>query len=405
MSTPSPYKFLLEDGREIAAGGSEEEAAHSLERHGIVTLRKIERIHCYHDDDDDYLLHPNPGCQNIFEIQAPSDSVSDDELACERCGYVIKLEEKRRHSFLALTIENKGVREYVGQRISSCFSVSFVFDKQALGKLDARPGGINLCIYEQTSDEHRSAGLSFLEPYVFILADARSESAFQLVTHGAAIRLWEMLTLDDEHLKQAICEAAMRLVSSSRYQPLSQMFDQMEKRGWTYFEKNFLPTLLRHLSENPELVSHYLSSLKRVAGTLFGCLVLPTGGPGKTDVRLLPKYELLHVALQARTIFDAKNYTKKSLSRTEVERVRSHLDDDITEPAHAVIAVSSDEIESTAWEAVINYNRRFPSGECSIVILPRTMLLEIIFHCKAESILDLTGVPSDESPSIEGCLP
>lgn len=388
MSTPSLYKFLLEDGREIAAGGSEEVAARCLERHGILTLRKIERVHCYHDDDDDYLQHPHPGCRIVFEVQAPSDGVPDDEMVCERCGHVIKLQEKRRHSFLALSIEDMGVREYVSQRISSSFSRQIVFDKQALGKLDAGPGGLNICIYEQTTDEHRSAGLSFLEPYVFILADARSEVAFQLVTHAIAIKLWELLTFDDELLKQAICQAAMRLVPSSRYQPLSQKFDQMEKQGWTYFEKNFLPALLRHLSENPEQVSQYLSSLKKVAGTLFGCLVLPTGGPGRTDVRLLSKYELLHMALQARTIFDAKNYTKKRLTSTEVERVRTHLEGDITEPVHAVIAISSDEIDSSAWEIVINYNRRFAAAESSIVILPRTLLLEIIFHCKAEFVLE-----------------
>lgn len=405
MSTPSLYKFLLEDGREIAAGGSEEEAARCLERHGIVTFRRTERVYCYHYEDEDYLVHPYPGCQKVFEIQS-YDGGADDEIACERCGYVSKLQEKKRHPFLALSIESEGVLQYVGQRISTCFSVPFDFDNQAFGKLETRLGCINLCIYEQTSDAHRSAGLSFLEPYVFVLTDARSEGTFQLVTNSVAVRLWDLLTLDDELLKQAISGAATRLVPSTRYTQLSRKFDQMEKRGWTHFEKNFLPALLRHLSENPEQVSHYLSSLKRVAGTLFGCLVLPTGGPGKTDVRLLPKHEVIHGALQSRTIFDAKNYTKKSLSRAEVERVRSHLDDDITEPAHAVIAVSSDEIESTAWEAVINYNRRFQSAESSIVILPRTLLLEIIFHCKAESVLGLAVPAADTlSPPVETCRP
>lgn len=402
MSTPNLYKFLLEDGREIAAGGSEEEAARYLEGHGIVTFGKIERIHCYHDDDDDYLVHPYPGCQKVFEIQ-PDNCGANDEMACERCGHVSKLREKRRHPFFSLSIEGEGVRQYIGQRISTCFSLPFNFDNQAFGKLEATLGSINLCIYEQTSDAHRSTGLSFLEPYVFVLTDARSEGTFQLVTDSVAVRLWELVTLDDELFRQALSRAATRLAPSTRYTQISRKFDQMEKRGWTHFEKNFLPALLRHLSENPEQVSNYLSSLRRVAGTLFGCLVLPTGGPGKTDVRLLPKYEVLHGALQSRTIFDAKNYTKKSLSRAEVERVRSHLDDDITEPAHAVIAVSSDEIESTAWEAVINYNRRFQSAESSIVILPRTLLLEIIFHCKAESVLDLVVPTANTRSPVEAC--
>lgn len=388
MSTPRLYRFLLEDGREVAASGEEQAAAIHLQKLGIITIKNVERIYCYHEDDDDYLIHSHPDCNEVIDLHQ-SGNETEDELTCEQCGNVIRLEEKRRHSFLVLSLNEKGSLRYLSQRFSSISASQFCFDTEACGTLVTEFGKVNVCLYEKTSDRHRSAGLNFLEAYLFVLMDARSERDFQLISQSTALGLWDLIAQDDEALRERTNQATTHLSPTSSYKHLNQKFDAMLEQGWSHFEQTLVPALLRHIAGNPTLVSQYLTALKRVTGTLFGSLVVPTGGAGKTDIRLLSKYELLQGALLDRTIFDAKKHTKKTLSRDEVERVRSHLEDDITEPARAVIAVSSDDITSTAWEMALNYKRLYGHQGREIVILPRTLLIEIIFYCRAESLLEL----------------
>jgi len=212
----------------------------------------------------------------------------------------------------------------------------------------------------------------------------------KLLEERQYLELSELLSNSPELLSEKIEVAAIPIEGRKYLSETESRFDSMlerhGKRYWQFFEQEFIPNLVLHMTRHPEPMQKYLDTLRRLSGTIFGEFYVPIGGAGRTDLRPINKFVLMNQVFSGNAIGDAKCHRDAELTYDHISKVNLHLDKDRTSKM-AIIIVANDKISSTAWDTVIDLRK--PDGTWKIIIIPKYLLLELINAVDGEKLLDM----------------
>jgi len=87
-------------------------------------------------------------------------------------------------------------------------------------------------------------------------------------------------------------------------------------------------------------------------------------------------------------IADAKRYVQSKLEQNHVSKILLHLMTDPQKPSCAIVFLSTDEVRSSAWEAVMRLRNN--EGFWKIIVLTKYMILELLTQLDAVKLLEVS---------------
>jgi hypothetical protein len=355
----------------------------------IITIQEHRYVRCAYRDDYDFLEREVLDCPGRVELDP-----AGEDYYCPECGEPIgNVERKTVFIEYEVNLSPGGIETYLDHLLNSLESVTEVakvgfaaFDLQIH---EGMP--LTVVVPEYSEIRHRFAGLFFAEPMLYIIASPINEPVTTVLDKRQYLQLADFLSNAAHRIEESIKFASVPISGRRSLVEVEAKFDEMlarrGKQAWQFFEQDFIPALVLHITENPALVQEYLESLRRLSGTIFGEYYVPIGGAGRTDLRPINKYEMMNQLFAGNLIGDAKCYISSSLAYDDVREVNFHLDVDPTKPAAAMISVAGDSIVSTAWNAAMELRQRY--GFWRIIIITKYLLLEIIYKLGAVYLLDM----------------
>lgn len=365
------------------------ETAKRLAEFGVVSMQEYQYVLCVNLVDPDYLSVEDFGCEERIYFDSAEETVY-----CPACGrYIEDLSKKQVFVEHEISLNIIGVSNYIKETLNNVSDVVSV-DEVRTGVYEIKfQNALRLMIVmpEMCSDlEYRSRGLFFGEPCAYLTISSLHCDIHTVLEQNQHLKLSDLLCEPASNIEDCLKLAAVPIVGRRDFGDISSRFDAMMERhkirGWQFFEQDFIPNLLKHISENPALVESYLQRLKRLNGTIWGDYYVPVGGAGQPDSIPINKFEIMNQVCSGSMITDAKHYGKASLSRDDVNTVFMHLNTSVVQAHQAVIFMSSDQVVSTAWIQVAELKRNF--GKWKIIIVPRYLLFELIDALSADLLLD-----------------
>ncbi len=356
---------------------------------GLVTIQEHRYVRCAYRDDYDFLDREVLDCPGRVEL----DSEVED-YCCPDCGQPIG-DIKRKTVFVEceVRLSPAGIEGYLGHVLESLEVVEAV-EKTGTTAFEVKlQSGMRLKVVvpDYAEIRHRFAGLFFAEPTLYVIASSINEPVKTVLEERQHLQLADVLSSSASAIQEILTIAAVPIPGRRDLSEVEARFDEMitrqGNRYWQFFEQDFVPALIRHMTENPLLAQRYLEILRRLSGTIFGEFYVPIGGAGVADLRPIDKYHLMNQVLTGNATGDAKCYPRSALSYDDVIKVNYHLDSDPTEATMAIIYLASDDVASTAWSAMMKL--RQSNGAWKVIILPKYLLLELIDALEATHLLDM----------------
>lgn len=365
------------------------EALNRLHDLDIVAVHEHRYVKCAYRDDYDFLDREVLDCIGRIELDP-----AEEDYYCPECGQPIdNVEWKTAFIEYEVTLSPDGIEAYLNQVFKSLEAVEAV-EKigPAAFRVQMQEGmPLTVVVPDYGGIRHRFAGLFFAEPTLYIMASLVNEPVKTVIDERQYIQLGDVLSNSPYGIQETLKMAAVPIPGRRSLTEVEDKFDKMiaryDKRAWQFFEQDFIPALILHITENPALVQRYLETLRRLSGTIFGEYYVPIGGAGVPDLRPISKFELMNQLFSGNATGDAKCYPKSTLSYDDVVKVNYHLDSDPTGATMAVIYVSGDDIASTAWNAMMEL--RQPNSNWKVLILPKYLLLELVSALEATHLLDM----------------
>lgn len=380
---------LLRDGVRVDRSRSVDYAAVLiLERLGLIRVRLRQFVRCAYRKDLDFSEIPDPECEGTIEIE-------DDEhaLFCPDCGRPIEnMTSKHHFEEVKVALNPDGILEYVGQAMANLSNVTSVssLGYGTFSLLLADDRRLKLVVLDFAAARDRFAGLYFAEPYLYVVVSELNDPVKHVLEAQGYLQLADILSRDATWLGGQVDVAAYPIPDRVELEPIEQQFEAMLARrdGWQYFEQQFAPALQAHITEHPALVARYLGQLKRFSGTVLNYFTVPIGGAGRTDMRPINKLELMNEVFSGDAIADAKRYVRTTLEQDHISKILLHLETDPQRPSRAVVFLSTDQVRSSAWEAVMQLRNN--NGYWKIIVLTKYMLLELLTQMDAIHLLQDT---------------
>jgi hypothetical protein len=381
---------ILRDGVRLKAEETIfSEALQCLLDLGIITTREHRYVRCAYKDDYDFLDRGVLGCPGRVDL----DAVEEDYY-CPECGQPIgDVEQKTVFVEYEVSLSLVGIESYLDQVLKSLEIVEEV-EKVGLTAFCVQMQGempLTVVVPEYSEIRHRFAGLFFAEPTLYIIASPINEPVKTVLDEKQYIQLADLLSMSANEVQEVLMTAAAPISGRRSLIEAEARFDEMIARhggrAWQFFEQDFIPALILHITESPELAQQYLNTLRKLSGTIFGEYHVPIGGAGVADLRPIDKFELMNQVFAGNATGDAKCYPKSTLSYNDVITVNYHLDSDPSGAKMAIIYVAGDEIASTAWNAMMELKQ--PAGSWKVIILPKYLLLELINAMEATHLLNM----------------
>lgn len=355
---------------------------------GLVTIQEHRYVRCAYRDDYDFLDRKVLDCPGRVEL----DSKVKDYY-CPDCGQPIgDIERKTVSVEYEVRLSPDGIEGYL-EHVLESLDVVEVVKKTGTTAFEVRlQGGMRLKVVvpDYAEIRHRFAGLFFAEPMLYVIASSINEPVKTVLEERQYIQLADVLSSSASAIQEILRTAAVPIPGRRDLSEVEARFDEMitrqGNRYWQFFEQDFIPALVLHITENPALVQRYLESIKRLSGTVFGEYYVPIGGAGRTDLRPISKLEMMNQLIRGNSIGDAKCHRESTLTYKHIATVNLHLDKDPVANT-AVIYVANDNIASTAWDTVMDLRKR--DGTWKIIILPKYLLLELITTLEATHLLDM----------------
>ena len=364
------------------------ETLQCLQNLGIVTIQEHRYVKCAHRDDYDFLDREVLDCPGRLELDP-----GEEDYYCPECGQPIDdIERKAVFVEYEVTLNPDGIEGYLNQAFKSLEVVETVEKIGAAAFRAQMQEGMPLTVVmpDYAEIRHRFVGLFFAEPTLYIIASPINEPAKTAIEERQYIQLADVLSNSAAVIEEKLKIAAVPILGRRDLSEVEARFDEMIARQgdryWQFFEQDFIPALVLHITENPALVQRYLESVRRLSGTIFGEYYVPIGGAGRTDLRPISKLEMMNQLIRGNSIGDAKCHRESTLTYKHIATVNLHLDKDPTADT-AVIYVANDNIASTAWDTVMDLRKQ--DGTWKMIILPKYFLLELITALEATHLLDM----------------
>jgi hypothetical protein len=365
----------------------------------IVTIREHVYVQCACRDDYDFLDRDDLKCKGRVEVVPIVE-----DYYCPECGQPIgDISRKTRFVECEVKLDSEGVERYL---LSALGSLKSVQDAELVGPAAysvVTAGGMQLKVVIpditpafRTQDQLRqrtqvqSAGFVFSEPTLYVIASPINECPRTALEEGQYIGLTNLLSEPKEALEEIISLAATSIQGRYDLREIESRFEEMiarhSSRDWQFFEQEFVPALLHHISTSPELVEKYLRLLRRLSSAIFGYYHVPVGGAGQPDFVSIDKFELMRQVFQGGIEGDAKCYIRSTLSDGDMAKIAYHLDRSKTEATMAVVFMAGHDVASTAWTGMMEMKRK---GRWRVVIVPKYLILELIAALEADHLLDI----------------
>lgn len=379
-------QHIFRNGVRVApANQSEAVLVSTLETMGLIDVAPRHFVKCAHPEDHDYLDRLNRNCEGIIEVGR-----SDHAYFCLECGQPLEnLASKHHFEDVKILLKPGGIIDYIRQAIASLPNVA---DVQALTPAafsvtltDGRT--LTLVVLDYAEARYRFAGFYFAEPNLYVVASSINEPVKHVLEVQAYLSLADLLSQEAAWLASRLDVAAYPIPGRLELTTIEQQFNSMLARsnGWQYFEQQFAPALQTHMATHPALVAQYLGQLKRMSDTVLNYFAVPIGGAGRTDMRPINKFELMNELFTGNAIADAKRYVESRLEQDHVSKILLHLMTDPQRPKRAVVFLSTDQVRSSAWEAVMQLRNN--EGYWKIIVLTKYMLLELLAQLEAIYLL------------------
>jgi hypothetical protein len=382
-------RHILRDGVRVdVADGPTSEIISTLEKMGLISTTQHRYVKCTYQDDPDYLERWDRGCDGTIEIDDPNKS-----YFCPECGQSVEQVTKKTFFRDAkISLEPGGITEYVQEAVKALPRTAQV-DSLAHGVLSVQLADgrtLRLVVLDYAEARYRFAGLYFTEPNLYVIASPINDPVRHVLEEQTYVQLWDLLSRNASWLAEKVDVAAHPIPGRMELASVERRFDAMLARdnGWQHFEQQFVPALYAHVSENPKLVARYLGQLKRMSGTVLNYFAVPIGGAGRTDLRPINKLELMNEVFAGNAIADAKRYVQSKLEQNHVSKILLHLMTDPQKPSCAIVFLSTDEVRSSAWEAVMRLRNN--EGFWKIIVLTKYMILELLTQLDAVKLLEVS---------------
>jgi hypothetical protein len=356
---------------------------------GVVVTQEHTYVRCAYKDDYDFLDREVLDCPGRIELDS-----EDEDYYCPDCGQPIgDIERKTVFVEYEVRLSPVGIEEYL-ERVLESLEVVEAVEKTGMTAFEVKlQGGIFLKVVvpDYAEIRQRFVGLFFAEPTLYVIASSINEPVKTVLEERQYVQLADVLSSSVSAIQGILGTAAIPIPGRRSLREVEAKFDEMiarhGQRAWQFFEQDFVPVLIRHMTENPLLAQRYLEILRRLSGTVFGEFYVPIGGAGVADLRPIDKYRLMNQVFAGNATGDAKCYPKSALSYDDVIKVNYHLDSDPTEATMAIIYLAGDDVASTAWSAMMKL--RQTNGAWKVIILPKYLLLELIDALEATHLLDV----------------
>jgi len=356
---------------------------------GIIRVQENRFLKCSNEYDDDYLDLANPDCPGEIVVNE-----SGYEYYCDECGRPINdISNKQHFQKYTISLDPNGIEIYVKNALSSLSNIKeiestsrFVFNLHTIsGK------NFKVVIPPYPEIRYQYSGLFFAEPILYIIPSTIQESVITILEEQQYLGLTDLLSQPIESITERLEVAATPIEGQRYYKEIEARFDEMLERhqnqGWQFFEQDFIPALVNHIASHPEFASRYLEKLKRLKETIFSDFYVAIGGGGVADLRPINKFELINQFFSGNLTGDAKYYSKKKLDYNEIIKINYHLDSDPTSANIAIVYVSSNNIATSAWDAMMKL--RQPDDSWKVIILPNYLIFELLSELEALDLLDM----------------
>jgi hypothetical protein len=356
---------------------------------GIIQVEKKVSVRCSNEKDNDYLYRDDLDCPGEIFI-----SSSEGEYYCPECGRPINdISSKEHFQKYAISLDPNGTETYVKNALNSLSNIKEIesTSRFVFNVITVNDKNLRVVIPPYSEIKYHYAGLFFAEPSLYIIPSPLQEPTMTVLEKRQYLGLVDLLSCSTEEIAERLELAAIPIEGRRFYSDLERKFDQMITRhkdhGWQYYEQEFIPALLRYISENPNLIQQYLEKLQRLIHTIFGEFIVPIGGSGSPDFIPINKFEFFNQVFRGESIGDAKCYVHSTLSYDDVSTINGHIDIDPKGAKSAIVFVAGNEISSTAWNFVSRLRQN--SGYWKIMIIPKYLILELISELRAEQLLDM----------------
>lgn len=377
---------ILCDGIQIDQTDLDYAVAMKLAELDLIKVKPNRYVRCVYQEDADYPERHDHGCEGVIEVDD-----FEKVYHCPECGQSVEnITRKKQFEAVDVALNPEGIASFLKRSVRSLPHVNVV-NRLSHGVFlvtlaDGRV--LTLVLLDYAEARYRFAGLYFAEPYLYVVVSTINEPITHALEKNVHIQFADILSQDEAWLAEQIDLAAYPVPDRMALESVEKQFEAMLARedGWQYFEQQFALALQIHITEYPELVAQYLGQLKRLSGTVFNYFAVPIGGPGRTDMRLINKFEVMNNVFAGNAIIDAKRYTKSShLEEKDIKGILAHLMTDPQRPDRAIIFLSTDQVRSSAWELVLQLKER--NGDWKIIILTKYMMLELITQLDAMHLL------------------
>lgn len=374
---------LLRQGIRIKARDREAVILPLLQEMGLVSFHEHRYIRCAYRDDDDFASREDLECPGRMEVQSP-----DREHYCPECGQpIVDISNKTVFVEYEIALEPEGIVKYLNSAFGALDSVSNVMKTSRFSfQADVGANTLNIVLPEYSAERALYQGIFFGESTLYITISPINQRELTVLEDLQHLALKDFLGKPRTHIEERVIQACVPIHGQRDLSQIETRFDEMLNRGWQYFEQRFVPALVQHISENPELCQSYLERLRRLNQTIFGYYHVPIGGSGKPDLISINRFQMMNQLLAGGFIGDAKCIPLSTLSYDDVLTINGHLD--MEGGRAAVVFVAGESIASTAWDAAKRL-RGGPNEPWKVMILSKYLLLELLSELNAQHLLEL----------------
>lgn len=370
-------RILVQDAR---LPGSEDiylDIAAVLEQLGIISTRKRTYTHCVNRNDPDYHLLP-------YEARDCEGQIEINHSVCPECGRQIDDQShKEQYELTYIQLDYTGILNYVEKALDELDNISSVTRKSdtafSLDLVNGRKLQVVL-LAPQTPLPDRFSGLYFSEtPNLYIYVSSSEQPPTNIVNQQMVCWLGSFLSQSSSDLQTVIDLAAITFDPGSyqNYEKASQAFDDYISRvTWQDFEQQFVPQLIHHIIQKPQVMENYLEQLRRVNSSILGSFPVALGGAGNTDLRMVQKFEFMSRAFRPDNIADAKRYTRTRLTSDDVRDVVFHLNTVPDGDSRSAVIFISSSVASSAWSRIFEL---YDSKKYWVILpIERYLIIELI---------------------------
>ena len=380
--------FLLRNQITVeAADHAAVETLSTLKALGIVAVEENQYIRCAFRDDYDFTDRPNMDCEGRIVV-------ASIDMVCPDCGYPVgDSERKTKFTEYIVTLNQADIESYLEKIVTSLGSVDRIEKvEDSVIRIQFQDEKKLTVTWPEYASPRLQASLFFAEPTLYVINSPIDKPTSTVIEATQYVLLADILVEDSAAFEKRLQLAATPINGRVELTEIETKFDEMlnrhDNRRWQFFEQDFIPALVQHISHNPALVQQYLDKLRRLSKTIFGFFHVPVGGAGLPDMIAINKYDLINQFVEGSNLGECKLYQGTSrLTYEQVIKTNGHLDMNFAGEGFAVMYVSTDNIVSTAWSTMLRLKRL--SGPWKIIIIPKTLLLELIYELGAADLLNM----------------